>query len=141
MIVVCKTNKTSDIVDDKHRAIIEKSVHLSELGIDVGKKYLVYGISFKNGLVWYLICNEDDCQYPKQYCSLFFDIIESTIPQGWEFTPMSNNLSSPAVLPAEWARDGHFMEPLVDEDKSASHVFEDIKRRLISWHGCLDRPT
>lgn len=129
MLVKCIINRIDQIKDNSAREIVSESVHLSELNVNVGERYLVYGVFFRRGIPWYLICSDERCEYPTPYCSVFFILVDPTVSQWWEFVVMSYNLKSAAFLPTEWARDGYFLEHLIDEDPQAVATFEKIKQR------------
>jgi len=129
MIAKCTTNIIEHIVDEAVRQHVQEYVHLSEVDLVVGDRYLIFGILFRQGIPWYLICEQPDDEYPRPYCSVLFDLLDATVPRGWQLTVDQSNVGANAVLPSEWATDPRFLEKLVEGDEQAASLFRTIKRR------------
>lgn len=123
----CISNSINLIADENIKRHVQKYIHLSELDLRVGNEYTMYGIFFRDGVPWYLMCEQNDDDYPTPQCSEFFVLVDGRIPDGWVFSPYSANLASPAILPATWARDGRFLEKLVDGEPISIELFRKLK--------------
>lgn len=129
MIVRCRTNVIEEIADVELREHILEHVHLAEVDLRVGHCYPVLGVLFRDGVPWFLVCEDPKDDFPKTHCSALFDIEEGCVPEGWQLSLGSSNVGNNAILPAEWAEDGQFFEKLVDGDAEAVRVFQTIKCR------------
>jgi hypothetical protein len=129
MIVRCKTSVIEEIEDARLRAHVREHVHLAEVDLKVGHCYPVLGVLFRDGVPWFLVCEDPEDEFPKTHCSALFDIEEGSIPDGWQLRLGPSNVGNNALLPAEWAEDGQFLEKLVDGDAEAGRVFQAIKCR------------
>lgn len=133
MIVRCTGNAVADLsADDRH--YISEYVHLDEVGLCVGKEYLVFGVSLKANKPWFLVLEEDSDTYPKPEFASFFELIDGRVPPDWSLTLLSNNLGTVTLLPNEWVTDRSFLEKLVDDVPEALDRFRKLKARLLDWH-------
>lgn len=123
MIVRCVLNKVSEILDPRIRQHVQESVHLENIGLTVGEEYHVIGLLVRFNFVWLYLCDEPNANYPKPYCSVFFQMVDSCIPVGWKLLPEE----SPIIVPSAWAGYPQFLERLVDGDPDARAVFSEIK--------------
>lgn len=80
MRVLCTANRGSHL-SVKH--LLSGYSTASEFDLEIGKEYIVYGISLWKGLLAYLIIGEG--MYPQWYSSELFSISRSEIPPGWHF--------------------------------------------------------
>lgn len=129
MIVRCRTNVIEEIGDVDLRRHVREHVHLAEVDLTIGHCYPVLGVLFRDGVPWFLVCEDPKDEFPKTHCSTLFDIEEGDVPEGWQLSLESSNVGNSAILPREWAEDEQFLEKLVDGDAEASRVFHTIKRR------------
>jgi len=129
MIVQCSQRKLNSIVNDTVRNSVEKHVHLNEIDLVIGQNYRVYGVTFYDGIPWYLLCGDSNDDYPTPYCSVFFSMIDASIEEAWKLSLHSFNLGSAALLPDIWADDGEFLEKLVDGNTTAIADFNKLKQR------------
>lgn len=127
MIAQCKSRTLNSITDAGLRDHVQQHVHLSDVDLVVGRSYHVFGVFFRDGVPWYLMCEEIDDDYPTPHCSAFFDLVDARLPEGWVLSFGSSNLGGTALLPSKWAEDGHFLERLVEGDAAAIAVFEELK--------------
>ena len=128
ILAKCIANSRRDLPDEESRAAYDRNIHLDEVGLVVGRRYVVYGIAFMggDGLPWYLVCEEDDDGYPTPQLGAFFDLVDGTVPEGWEVA-MNTNAGDFAILPSRWAHDPCFMEKLVDGEPEATAYFRSLR--------------
>ncbi|MCB0638501.1 MAG: hypothetical protein KDC54_17850, partial [Lewinella sp.] len=117
------------------RAAYDKNIHLDEVGLIVGRRYVVYGIAFRgsDGLPWYLVCENDDDGYPTPQLGEFFDLEDGSVPEGWKVA-MNTNAGDFAILPSGWADDPRFMEKLVDGETEAVTYFRSLRAAFGELH-------
>jgi len=128
MLAKCIGNSLRDLPDRQSRAAYERNIHLDEVGLVVGREYVVYGIAFKEGegLPWYLVCENEDDEYPTPQLGSFFDLVDGTVPEGWRIAK-NTNAGDFAILPSCWAHDPCFLEKLVDGDPEAAAHFRELR--------------
>lgn len=115
----CIFTALKDIADKELYRHVCEYVHLDEIDLVIGQIYLIEGVIFRNDVAWYLICDEVDADYPTPACSVFFDLVDPTVPPNWQIVP-----ENPAYLvPAEWAAFPYFYEKLIDGDPAATAAF------------------
>ncbi len=127
MLVRCMKNKIASLDDPVIRAHVEQHVHMDSIELAIGNCYPVFGVIFRAGVVWYLLCEEITDNYPTPYCSAFFELIDGAISSGWSLSVADSNVGSVSVLPDRWAVDGRFLEKLVDGESDAVSYFNDLK--------------
>lgn len=129
MRVKCIGRTRAALSEAMSRAAYERNVHQDEVGLVVGRVYEVFGIGFRDGgdQPWYLVCEEEDDDYPTPHLGAFFSIIDSSIPPEWAVA-VGGNAGSFAILPRKWADDPSFMEKLVDGQPEAVALFAEIRR-------------
>jgi len=129
MLARCIGNSSRDLPDKRSRAAYERNIHLDEVDLVVGRRYVVYGIAFmdSDGLPWYLVCENEDDEYPTPQLGSFFDLVDAAVPEGWEVA-RSTNVGGFAILPSRWARDPCFMEKLVDGEPQAAAFFRSLRK-------------
>jgi hypothetical protein len=121
----CITNTLSSIIDPQLRAHIHEHVHQENIGLNLGETYWVHGVLFRSGVPWFYICDDVEAEYPKPYCSALFELLDSSIPFGWQLVPQLPTL----LVPTEWASFPHFLEQLVDGNPNAVTVFQNLRQR------------
>ncbi len=139
MIVRCIAKSEEYLKPDPGSLVhYRENVHQEEVNLHIGRHYVVFGLAFRHGFPWYLICEEEDDGYPKPHFSPFFELIDDRVPPGWSFRIGSTNVGQYAILPAEWARDHSYLERLVDGESDAYAEFQSLKKRLVEWHSGAD---
>ncbi|MEQ8763822.1 MAG: hypothetical protein RL885_07840 [Planctomycetota bacterium] len=128
IILKCVGNARRDLPDEESRAAYDRDVHLGEVDLVIGRRYVVYGIAFQNGhgLPRYLICQGED-EYPTPKLGSFFALEEGAVPEGWEIA-LKTNAGDFAILPSRWARDPRFLEKLVDGEPEAMAYFRGLRK-------------
>ena len=131
MIVRCINNSIDAIANVEIRNHVCKDVHLSQIGLQIGKSYHVFGISFSDSIPRYLVCDEESANYPTPFHAIFFELVDGTLDKDWWFTHDCTNLGGYALLPQQWANDPGFLEKLVDGEAEARSVFEKLKKDVL----------
>lgn len=131
MKVKCKYNKINQISDKAIQAEIRSYIHGicddSEIGLEVGKIYDVYGISCMNNVPKYFICQYPDDLYPIADHVAFFEVIQPDIPHNWQFSYQSNQ--DYYIVPKEWAQTKNFYENLLNSAPKEQAIFLKIKEQ------------
>lgn len=129
MLVKCVKNKLSSLDKSQIARHISEHVHQDTIGFTIGVTYQVYGIIFRSGIPWFLLCENISDDYPIPVCYAFFELIDGSINSDWNITLSHCNVSNVSILPKKWAEDHYFMEKLVDGDTDAIMYFNNIKSK------------
>lgn len=123
MKVRCLFTALDDISDPNMLQHVRRYVHLSEIGLVRDAVYEVYGISFRDDVPWYCLCDEPGASYPIPCCAAFFAVVCSTVPPDWV------RVAEPelALVPRAWVEFPCFLESLVDGNPEAATVFANLK--------------
>lgn len=122
MLLECITNRVCDLAETE-RLQVGQNVHSEDVHLVRGKRYVVYGIIFREGFPWYLIVDEDDAEYPIPQFAGFFKVIDDEIPSGWRFLWRRGSWPDGAFLPSEWCPP-RFFEVLLDGEPNAVAIFK-----------------
>jgi len=133
MIAKCTGNSSEHIGPDAI-ANFRKHVHQDELHLVIGRDYVVYGVLFRDGQPWFLVCEEDADGYPKTHFGALFELVDDRVPPDWSLSLAESNVGPVSILPRKWAKDPRFLEKLVDEDPIAIADFLSLRQALESWH-------
>lgn len=128
MLVQCVVTRVSSLRDAKIREHVADYVHSESIRLVVGRCYQVFGVCFRAGVPWYLICEDINDEYPTPFCASFFELIDGALDSGWSLTlsPYSN-VGDVSLLPDEWAKDDRYLERLVDGEPKAVSYFHSLK--------------
>ena len=134
MLIKFKRND-SDLFEDRGRFY---SSPLNEV-VEIGKLYIVYGITFFEKGVFFEILTTHDF-YPKSYPSMLFDIVDNRLSR--LFVLGEKLTGDYAIVPfisfKEWVGDPKFYERLVDSDEKAELIFRQIKEMMSLEHKLPD---
>ena len=127
MLLECIGNTPGQLLTQRAKNAYKREIHQDEVYLEIGKRYICYGVVFRSGedLPWFLVCEDDD--YPTPHLGEFFKIVAGEISEGWEFTTSLVNVGKTGILPIQWANDPAFMEKLINEDKDALDYFAKLK--------------
>ena len=131
MLLECIGNTPAQLLTERAKQAYDRDIHQEEVYLEIGKKYIAYGVVFRNGedLPWFLVCEDDD-EYPTPHLGEFFKIIDGEISDGWEFSTSITNLGKTGILPKRWVTDHYFMEKMVNGDADALSYFHQLKARM-----------
>jgi hypothetical protein len=129
MIARCITTAVASIADATLSEHVRRYVHMEEVALVVGQDYIVFGVIFRNGVPWYLICENDNDDYPIIHCSVFFDLINAKVCEDWVLSFGPSNVGAISLLPQVWGDDASFLERLVDGDVDAIATFGLLKKQ------------
>lgn len=127
MRVRCTINKVRDLTASQ-REHFSRYAHLDRVGFNVGDLVPVFGVIVRDGLPWYLVCEDPQDEYPVPHFSAFFEVVEARVDPDWCLA-MQTNVGDFAFLPPVWAVDPDYMEGLVDGHSDAIKYFEKLKAR------------
>jgi hypothetical protein len=128
MRVLCTTNRGSNL---SVRHLKSGYTASSEFDLEIGREYIVYGISLWKGLLAYLIIGEG--MYPHWYTSELFSISRSEVPPGWHFARRSEEEGYDTT--AVWGyeelvnSEDHF-DDLSNLEKTAIDIFVERKKQI-----------
>ena len=97
----------------------------------VGKPYVVYGITWDLGNLWYYICDEDYSYYPVWNPSALFQIVDNRLSSYWRiaiYTVGQAKLKMPVIAFEEWANDPLFYDRLTEGQRAPLLFSRDTKR-------------
>ncbi len=106
------------------------------LGLILGKEYLIMGMTVSNEHIWYLI---DEQTKPNFYPSVLFDVVENTISEEWFFRLIdaSSDDTAPFGKTAMWGYeelilDSLHYENLLMRKSEALHKYFEVKVKFES---------
>jgi len=134
MKVRCKTNKIDNSFTQDTATRLERYISISdsELDIEIGKEYTVYGIEFWDNCPWIYICADSYDEYPKPFALDFFEITEQKLSSYWVLNSKDthNKKVKTQLVFCEWADDDSFYEKLIDEDEACVITFEKYRKAM-----------
>jgi len=134
MKVRCKTNKIDNSFTQDTAKRLERYISISdsELDIEIGKEYTVYGIEFWDNCPWIYICADSYDEYPKPFALDFFEITEQKLSSYWVLNSKDtyNKKVKTQLVFCEWADDDSFYEKLIDEDEACVITFEKYRKAM-----------
>jgi hypothetical protein len=133
MIARCIGNSTRHVSADAIESF-SQHVHQDLLPLVIDRDYIVYGVLFRDGRPWYLVCEEQDDDYPKPHFGQLFSLVDDRVPAEWSINVGESNLGAVSLLPTIWARDPRFLEKLLDEVPAALEQFRALKGATEQWH-------
>lgn len=112
--------------------------------IEIGRKYIVQGLAFWEGKVFYYIYENKDSLYPVPVYSEFFRLIDGSISKYWKatFDESSLNGSNFYLLFREWSENLGIYEDLINGNFFAMEIFSkyrgllDIENDIHWFHVC-----
>ena len=134
MKVRCKTNKIDNSFTQDTATRLERYISISdsELDIEIGKEYTVYGIEFWDNCPWIYICADSYDEYPKPFALDFFEVTEQKLSSYWVLNSKDtyNKKVKTQLVFCEWADDDSFYEKLIDEDEACVITFEKYRKAM-----------
>jgi hypothetical protein len=134
MKVRCKTNKIDNSFTQDTATRLERYISISdsELDIEIGKEYTVYGIEFWDNCPWIYICADSYDEYPKPFALDFFEITDQKLSSYWVLHSKDtyNKKVKTQLVFCEWADDDSFYEKLIDEDDACVITFEKYRKAM-----------
>lgn len=141
MQVLCRFNRLNQIVDVTTVNRLKKNINLSgddEIGVEIGQKYLVYGIIFWNDAPWFYLCEDEEDDYPTPFPADLFDIIDDSIPDEWHLSyHCIKGIPKSELVFSEWANDLLFYENLINGSKKEVNIFKNYKIKLAAAQNCI----
>ena len=133
MFARCMRVRSSELAaqDAEH---MQRHVHLDQVNLALGRDYVIFGVLFREGRPWFLVCEEVGDAYPKPHYAGLFELVDARVPPDWQLVLDHVNVGAIALLPRAWASAPRFMEQLVDGEPASVAAFEQLKQRLAAWH-------
>lgn len=129
MIVKCITTSVESLPTVELRKHVKQHVHLAEIDLTIGQCYPVFGVQFRDGIPWFLLCENSNDDYPTPYCAALFELIDRNIAHNWQLSLSNSNVGAVAILPDQWAADPQFLEKLIERDGNAVSFFQSLKKK------------
>lgn len=127
--VKCKRKNSKDLSYERKSAIL-KYIHYdnSELDLDIGKLYKIFGIVFRENVPWFYV-DAYDLEVPIPLPFDYFDPFVGPIPASWRMVIRRHNIYQyeTQILPEYWATNPAFYERLADGDEEARRVFKNME--------------
>lgn len=134
MKVTCIINNLISFSDPGQLKRLRKYISLQdvEIGLELGKVYVVYGIVFWDNSPWYYVCLEDCDEYPTPFAAEFFSVLDRRLSSHWRLAveELSEGEVYSALVFDEWAEDRSYYEKLVDGNSEAEELFACYRRRM-----------
>jgi hypothetical protein len=140
MLVKCVRTKRTELLESQELQEYDRNVHLDQIDLTSGAVYPVFGVVYRNGRAWYLVCADKTDSYPKPYMATFFEVTDRSSPLEWVRCP-APRLGEAALLPKIWAGDEGYIERLVEGDREALEVFERIKTIVYGQLDATEPPS
>jgi hypothetical protein len=99
----------------------------------IGKQYVVYGITWFLGYLWYYICDEDNLFYPVWNPSPLFTIVDNRLSSFWHlgiYASAAGEHPMPIFAFKEWVENPSFYDRLTDGDNTTVAVFKKYKQLM-----------
>lgn len=125
MQIIYHKNKLQNVHDDEN---------LQDFHLDPDRVYVVYGITVRDGDIWYYICDEHFTYYPRWKPSYMFDVVDSTLSRYWIYS--QKKLDSyvkpyPIITFPEWANNHpDFYDKLTDNESHETELFLKYKELM-----------
>lgn len=132
MKIECISNSATELSDE----LIRPELGLGRdqvFSLEVGKQYVVYGITCNLGHLWYYICDEDYTYYPVWNPSPLFRIVDNRLSSFWRigiYSVGSTKLAMPIIAFEEWVNNPVFYDQLTDGEEEAVVVFKKYKQLM-----------
>ena len=105
----------------------------TEFWLEIGKEYVVYGMTVFLGYVWYFICDEASDYYPRWNPAPLFEVVDGRLSRYWRYgyAPGPTREQTQVVLAfEEWANDPYFYDRLSDGEEREVDIFARYKRLI-----------
>lgn len=104
-----------------------------QFDVDIGKEYIVYGMTLYMSYVWYYLCHENYIYYPFWHPSPLFDVVDNRLSKYWIFSfergKDKHTTYTNWVYP-EWANDPYYYDKLTDGDEEEVEIFRRYKKLM-----------
>jgi hypothetical protein len=72
----CTGNSLAHLQDEAMKRNYKENVHLDEVDLVIGRVYSIFGVAFRKGVPWFLVCREPEDEYPIPQLGGFFELID-----------------------------------------------------------------
>lgn len=102
--------------------------------IELDAEYTVYGLTLREGYIWYYICDKHFTYFPRWKPSPFFDVIDSRLSRYWIYSlKKADNYPQayPIITFPEWANNHpDFYDRLSDGEEQEVAIFRSYKEQM-----------
>lgn len=130
MRVKCIMNSAERLSDE----LIQPTLGLNRdhiFSLKIGKEYVVYGMTYFLGCLWYYICDEDYTYYPIWNPSPLFNITDNRLSCHWEIAMhIRGDEMVPVISFREWVANPLFYDKLTDGDDESVQLFRQYKKLM-----------
>jgi hypothetical protein len=94
--------------------------------LTLGKEYVVYALTIRNGGIWYYVIDESGVEYPIWHPAPLFQVADPRVSRYWTFGFSEGGLRAGSALFAygEWAREpAGYYDRLTDGNPEALQIF------------------
>ncbi len=101
-------------------------------GLEIGKVYTVYGITFWDNTPFFYICDGEYDDYPTPEYSGLFEIVDERLSKYFLLSSvlLEDNQANTSLVFNEWAKNQYFYEKLLDGEENEVAIFEKYKKLL-----------
>jgi hypothetical protein len=103
----------------------------SQFYVEVDQEYIVYGMTIREGFIWYYLCDQAFTYFPRWKPSPFFEVIDPRISRYWiySYKKMDSYLHAHPILTfPEWANNHpDYYDKLTDGRPYEVEVFHTYK--------------
>jgi len=133
MKVKCIFKKYEE-VDTKAYGFQAASKGNSNFYININETYIVYGMTLKDGNIWYYLCDLMFTYFPRWKPSLFFEVVDPRISRYWiySFNKLVDYIQAyPIITFPEWANNHpDFYDKLTDGEEREVEIFKNYKELM-----------
>ncbi|MCH1430185.1 MAG: hypothetical protein L7U87_05415 [Chlamydiales bacterium] len=129
MKVVCKIGEYNEIEEKIVTKAVQESINNPNIGcsgLEVGKRYTVYGIVFVENSPWYCIDADDYSNNIIPYAAELFEVVDDRLSSCWKLSvakEYDGTIYSSLVFP-EWADDPLYYQRLLDNYEEDVEIFK-----------------
>lgn len=130
MTVKCITNKSKNLPEVYLDTMAGFTVN-TEFDLSLDKIYPVFGISIRDGQIFYYLCGDVHPYYPVTYPAPLFEIVNDLLPDFWHYRFFSKNPDHQVLITfKEWIDNQFFYDKLTDLERSALEIFKQYKEKV-----------
>ncbi|MGA9383211.1 MAG: hypothetical protein WBV73_30985 [Phormidium sp.] len=127
MKIRCIAN-TGDFIPENYLSPPQGYTKQLEFPLTIGKEYIVYAFSAKQGQIWYYICEDNYMYYPMRSPAPLFEVVDNRMSAYWRLQLSPNGLLEVAF--EQWFSDPYFYDKLTDQNEEEVLIFEKVKELL-----------
>ncbi|MFB2833539.1 hypothetical protein [Floridanema evergladense] len=127
MKIRCIAN-TGDYLPENYLSPQQGYTKQLKFPLTIGKEYIVYAFSVKEGQIWYYICEDNYMYYPMRSPAPLFEVVDNRMSANWRLQLSANGLLEVAF--EQWFSDPYFYDKLTDREEREILIFEKVKELM-----------